>query len=160
MPDTLVGEALSSPAATRRNAPLTAFISEPHDNFKLDLQIATIGECYDGAASGGSGAEVLRPHILRAVQHAQDHDAVGIGTVVDTAFPIWKSAQPLRDMIARRPGEIHFGNPGNLGGKISHKLARIVRACPGDISPDFPQILDRERGNDKSFSTNGLSFRS
>jgi hypothetical protein len=92
-------------------------------------------------------------HILRHMHHAKNHDPIRIGSIVDAALAIGEAAQPGRDMIPRRSGEIYLGNPSDLGGYVRKELLRVVGTAFGDIATNIAQIGASQRREDEAFST-------
>lgn len=107
-----------------------------------------------------SVSEIFRLYVLCTVHHAQNHDAVVIGAIINAALPIRETAQSLRDMVAGRAGEIRFGDPCDFRREVCHEFLRVIGAGLGDVPPYLPQILQSERGEYQAFRFNGPSFLS
>lgn len=104
--------------------------------------------------------EILRLYIFGAVLDSQDHDPVVIGAIINAAVSVRQAAQTFGNMVARGSGEIHLGDPRDLGSQVGQELLRVVGAALGNIAPNVPQILNRGRSDNQAFRFDGPSFRS
>lgn len=78
----------------------------------------TLGLVPNDTAPLSLPAKFHRPDILGAVQHAQDHDAVGIAAEIDAAVAVGQAPQAFGNVVARRAGEVDLGDPCDLGGQV------------------------------------------
>lgn len=94
------------------------------------------------------------------MQYTKNNHAIVISAEIYTAVAIGEAPQPLKNMIPGRSSEIDLGNPCNLGGKVCQEFLGVVRAALGNVTPNSPQIFNREGSDYQAFRIDGLSFRS